>query len=481
MIKSIRRLFRRLSIRYKVPLVIMSLATATLLIIFIAMVVNEWFVMKENIEGNIEAQTRIIGANSAAALVFDDTKAAAETLSSLSASPHIASAILYDKKGKPFARYLRNNAEKSLLPYEPVKERYYYKGNHLIASQDISFDNKSIGSISVTTDLDDFYSSLKRYIAYITVIMIFALAGVILLSFLLQRLITRPIVQLNNLMSLISREKNYSHRAVKYTDDEIGALVDGFNNMLSIIQIHQTEMIKSGQLASIGELAAGIAHEINNPINGIINYAQIIANKSENASRENDIANRIIKEGNRIASIVSSLLSFSHQDKEEKAVVPVHEILSDSLELTERQLLKDNIILKTDVSPQLTEVIANSQQVQQVFMNLISNARYALNSKYTEKHTDKIFEIYGEEVIIDNYPYIKVTFHDRGIGIPADIKDKIIEPFFTTKPRGEGTGLGLSISHGIISDHGGKITIESREVEFTKVAVVLPAKKRTKT
>ncbi|MBI5213181.1 MAG: HAMP domain-containing protein, partial [Nitrospirae bacterium] len=353
MIKSIIKRFMGLSIRYKVPLVIMSLATATLLIIFTAMVVNEWFVMKENIEGNIEAQTRIIGANSAAALVFDDTKAAAETLSSLSASPHIVSAILYNKKGKPFARYMRNHTGKDLSPSEPVKERYYYKGNHLIASQDISFDNRVIGSISVTTDLNDFYSSLKRYIAYITVIMIFALIGVILLSLLLHRLITRPIVQLNYLMSLISKEKNYSHRAVKYTDDEIGSLVDGFNNMLSMIQIHQTEMIKSGQLASIGELSAGIAHEINNPINGIINYAQIIANKSEKESRENDIANRIIKEGNRIASIVSNLLSFSHQDKGEKAVVPVHEILSDSLELTERQLLKDNIILKTDVSPRL--------------------------------------------------------------------------------------------------------------------------------
>jgi PAS domain S-box-containing protein len=213
----------------------------------------------------------------------------------------------------------------------------------------------------------------------------------------------------------------------------------------------QVELIRSEQLSSIGELAAGVAHEINNPINGIINYAQMIANKSKTGGMENDVANRIIKEGNRIASIVSNLLSFSHQDNEVKAVVPVHEILSDSLELTEKLLSKD-------------------------FMNIINNARYALNKKYTENDTNKIFEIYGEEVTIDNYPYIKVTFHDRGIGIPEHIKDKIIEPF-TTKPRGVGTGLGLSICYGIISDHGGKIMVDSVKGEFTKVAVLLPTKK----
>jgi len=498
-IKSAIKRFMGLSIRYKVPILIMSLAAAALLIIFIAMVVNEWFVMKKNVEGNIEAQTRIIGANSAAALVFDDEKAAAETLSSLSTSRHITAAIIYDKKGKPFAGYPKNHAEKSPLSSMPAKEGYYYKGNYLTVYQNISFDNRIVGGISVTTDMNDFYSSLKRYIAYIAAIMIFALTGVILLSILLQRLIIQPILQLNDLMGLISKEKSYSHRAVKHTDDEIGDLVDGFNNMLDMIQIHQAEITKSGQLAAIGELAAGVAHEINNPINGIINYAQIIANKSENGSREKDIANRIIKEGNRIAGIVGNLLSFSHQDKEEKAVVPVHEILSNSIELTERQLIKEGIKLKIDVSPKLPEVIVNSQQIQQVFMNIISNARYALNKKHPSPRLpnqvqnklypqggeggvngeDKLIEISGEDVTIDNRSYVKLTFHDSGIGIPANIKNKILEPFFTTKPKGEGTGLGLSISHGIIGNHNGRIIIESIEGKFTKVEIILPSYKQS--
>lgn len=138
-------------------------------------------------------------------------------------------------------------------------------------------------------------------------------------------------------------------------------------------------------------------------------------------------------------------------------------------------MLKEGIILKTDVSQKLPEIIANPQQIQQVFLNIISNARYALNKKYPEKHPDKIFEIHGEEVTIDNSPYIKLIFHDRGIAIPEQIRDKILEPFFTTKPRGEGMGLGLSISHGIIGSHRGKLTIDSVEGEFTKVEVILPS------
>jgi signal transduction histidine kinase len=114
-------------------------------------------------------------------------------------------------------------------------------------------------------------------------------------------------------------------------------------------------------------------------------------------------------------------------------------------------------------------------------LNIINNSRYALQQKYPKKHEDKILEITGETIEIEDCRYIKMTFYDKGIGMPADIIDRIIEPFFTTKPRGEGTGLGLSISRGIISDHGGKLAINSIEGEFTRVEVILPAKKEDKT
>lgn len=479
MIELVLHRFRGLSIRYKVPLIVMPLGIATLFIMFIAMITNEWFGMKKNIEANIEAQAMIIGSNTAAALVFDDAKAAVETLSSISASPHIIAAILYDKKGKLFAEYIRNNADRALF-LSVHGQGKYYRGNYLTVSQDVYLDNKAIGTISVTTGLQDFYTSLRRHIIYTSLIMLFAFLGIILLSILLHRLITDPVLKLSNLMNIISRENNYLLRAEKHTDDEIGLLVDGFNNMLSKIQTHEMELMKSGHLAAIGELAAGVAHEINNPINGIINYAQIIANKSEKGSKENEIANRIIKEGDRIANIVKNLLSFSRQKKEERLEVSIHEIFHGALELIERALQKDSIIIKVDISRELPQVAVNPQQIQQVFINIISNSRYALNKKYPQKHDDKILEISGEETMVDNQRYVRISFYDYGIGISPAVINRVMEPFFTTKSRGEGTGLGLSISQNIVNAHNGKLTIDSVEAEFTKVELILPCNNKNK-
>lgn len=239
----------------------------------------------------------------------------------------------------------------------------------------------------------------------------------------------------------------------------------------------QREAEQFRRLASLGELAAGVAHEINNPINGVINYAQILFNKSSEGSREKDISGRIIKEGNRITNIVHSLLSYARRDDNEKtSIVHMNEIVSETLILTEAQLRKDGIIIKLGIQEKIPNIVVYPQQIQQVFLNVMSNARYALNQKYPKLHDNKILEILGEEITIENYPYVKITFYDRGIGILAEIKYKVMDPFFTTKSKGMGTGLGLSVSYGIISNHGGKIMIDSVEGEYTKVSIVLPVR-----
>ncbi len=238
----------------------------------------------------------------------------------------------------------------------------------------------------------------------------------------------------------------------------------------------QTEAIRAGHLASLGELAAGVAHEINNPINGIINYAQMLVDSIESGSRDNEIAARIIGEGERIANIVKSLLSFARDRKEDKHLVNINDILSDSLALTEAQIRKDGISLTVDLPADLPEIIAHPQQIQQVFLNVINNARYALNQKYPDFHQDKKLSIFCAQVLTDQREYVRATFYDNGTGIPADIIDKVMNPFFTTKPSGKGTGLGLSISHGIITDHEGIIRIQSLENEFTNIIIDLPVR-----
>ncbi|MBC8466527.1 MAG: PAS domain S-box protein [Deltaproteobacteria bacterium] len=236
----------------------------------------------------------------------------------------------------------------------------------------------------------------------------------------------------------------------------------------------EAEAMRAGQLASLGELAAGVAHEINNPINVIINYAQMIIDRSNETAEGTQILVGIMKEGKRVADIVKNLLSFARERTEGYSPALLPNIIEDSLGLVERQILKMGIKLQVDVPNDLPKIRVRSQQIQQVFLNILSNARYALNKKFPGPHKEKILEIRGERIEIEDRKMLRITFYDCGMGISQNILDKICDPFFSTKPRGEGTGLGLSISYGIIKDHGGRLWFDSIEGQYTKVMVDLP-------
>ncbi len=236
----------------------------------------------------------------------------------------------------------------------------------------------------------------------------------------------------------------------------------------------QASATRTRHLASIGELAAGVAHEINNPINNIMNYAQILIDEFQDEEKDDSVARRIIKDGDRIATIVRSLLSFARIRKEEKNLLSLHDIFSDTMSLTSAQLRKDGINLHVEIPKKDMRIPVHPQQMQQVFLNIISNSRFALNQKFPGTHDDKLLEINCEEITINESPYVRILFQDRGTGIPDKIIDKVINPFFSTKPSNVGTGLGLSISHGIISEHNGKFLIDSQEGEYTRITVVLP-------
>lgn len=237
----------------------------------------------------------------------------------------------------------------------------------------------------------------------------------------------------------------------------------------------QAEAMRAGHLASLGELAAGVAHEINNPINGVINYAQILAERFPVPSREADISGRIIHEGKRIAAIVQSLLSFARERKDEKVAVRIREVMAEAIQLSGALGRKDGITLELTIPDDLSAVKANSQQLQQVLLNLLSNSRYALNQRYPAGGENKKIVIGAENVIGPQGPMVRVSILDHGTGIPAELLHKVSQPFFTTKPAGSGTGLGLSISYGIIRDHRGSLSIDSEQGKYTRVVIDLPA------
>ena len=237
----------------------------------------------------------------------------------------------------------------------------------------------------------------------------------------------------------------------------------------------QSETARAGQLASIGELAAGVAHEINNPINGIINCAQMLLDEEGLSGEQIGISQRILKAGNRIAMIVRNLLSFAHNHEDESDRVNIKSILADSLELTEAQIRKDGIGLEVNIPDNLPEIKVRGYKIQQVFLNIISNARYALNQKFTGAHKNKVLQIKGAAAESNGKTYVRAIFFDHGTGISSEILDRICDPFFTNKPLGIGTGLGLSISQAIIKDHGGELYFESVKDKYTKVIIELPA------
>jgi PAS domain S-box-containing protein len=236
----------------------------------------------------------------------------------------------------------------------------------------------------------------------------------------------------------------------------------------------QAEAARNAHLAALGELAAGVAHEINNPINGIINYAQILVDQENGVDPPKSIPRRIIKEGDRIAAIVSKLLSFARDRKDEMVFLNLGDVLQDALDLTGSLLKRDHVDLTIDLAPDLPPCKINAQQIQQVFLNVISNARYALNQRYPQPDADKRLEIQMSVAGEADRASVRITFTDRGSGIPEAHLPSVFNPFFSTKPSDQGTGLGLSISFGIVENHGGRMTIESEAGAYTRVNIDLP-------
>lgn len=236
----------------------------------------------------------------------------------------------------------------------------------------------------------------------------------------------------------------------------------------------QHQIMRTGQLAALGELAAGVAHEINNPISGVINYAELLRKKLAKDDETLELVNRIIKEGDRVAEIVRQMLFLSRDTKGETTVLDLVDVLSGALWFIAGHLHKDGIELDVDLSEGLPRIRGQAQQLQQLLINLLSNARYALNRRYPEASPAKRVRVSLERATVEKQPVLRLRVCDLGCGIPAEILPRVMQPFVTSKPSNEGTGLGLSICHEIVKLHGGTIWIESCESDYTEVTVDLP-------
>jgi two-component system NtrC family sensor kinase len=227
----------------------------------------------------------------------------------------------------------------------------------------------------------------------------------------------------------------------------------------------QERLLQSEKMASVGQLVSGVAHELNNPLTGVTGFAQLLLSRNLDQQTRRDVET-IYGEAQRAAKIVENLLSFARRRKAQKGLVNLNALLERVLELRSYDLRVKNIDLELDLDPRLPRTMADPDQIQQVFFNVITNAEHSILSARGQgklrvrSRADK--------------SYVRLTFADDGVGIPQENLRRVFDPFFTTKEGGQGTGLGLTISYGIIDEHGGRIRVESRPGKGAAFTVELP-------
>jgi PAS domain S-box-containing protein len=222
---------------------------------------------------------------------------------------------------------------------------------------------------------------------------------------------------------------------------------------------------QASHLASIGEMAAGIAHEVNNPLTGVLGFSEVLMRKDLPEAIRKDV--EIIHRGaQRAASILSRMLTFARQRKAERTFTSINEIIETTLELRAYEMEANNIRVTRHLDPELPGTMADATQLQQAFLNIAMNAEMAIRDAH------RAGNIWVGTETADSV--IRITLKDDGVGIPPENMGKIFDPFFTTREVGKGTGLGLSVCHGIIAEHGGRIYADSEPGRGTRFNVELP-------
>ena len=392
-------------------------------------------------------------------------------------SKEVNNAVL--KEGKPWIDRAFVVNDWYITAYEPIK----------------NIDNKIIGILYVGMLEKPYIDTTERVMLTFTII---AFLCVVLLLVILYFSTTRIINPLQKMVVATRKiaKGDLSHKVEVNSKDEIGYLADSFNQMTKDLKSAneklidwgkflekkvqertkeltemQAHLFESEKLASLGKLAAGIAHEINNPLGGILIYSHLMLEDTDKNSPHYENLKKVVKETSRCKDIVKGLLEFARPKEPEMTLISINEIVERSLAIMERQALFQNITIEKKYASDMPKIVADSAQLQQVFMNIILNAAEAMDGNgvltlSTSLNRDKT--------------QIEVNFSDTGHGIKEEDKKRLFEPFFSTKEVGEGTGLGLSISYSIIQKHRGTIEVQSQPGKGSTFTVKLPIKKEMK-
>jgi two-component system NtrC family sensor kinase len=337
----------------------------------------------------------------------------------------------------------------------------------------------------------------KNTITIIGLSLGFVVLAAILVSLLVQRTVYEPLADLEGGASRLA-SGDLDHPIPVRSQDELGQLAESFNSMMHVLrnsraeleewghtleqkveeatrELHlaQAEAARGEKLASVGLLAAGIAHELNNPLTGVLTFSTLVRKQMPDGSPEAEDLDLVIHETRRCASIIRRLLDFAREKAPEKNFTDLNRLIEKTVDLVSEPARAADIQIGLDLDETLPPVWLDDNLLEQVIMNMLVNAQHAIEgSGSISIRTSK--RLYQRRNADQAEEMAEITIRDSGCGIPPEHLQKIFDPFFTTKGVGKGTGLGLSVSHGTIEAHGGTIEVESEVGEGTEFRIYLP-------
>jgi two-component system NtrC family sensor kinase len=357
-----------------------------------------------------------------------------------------------------------------------------------------------LGVLDIVYSLDDIDRTMRTNALTIAIFSLcFVVVASVMVAFFVHRLIQVPLNDLENGARRLA-SGNLEQTIPVRSDDEFGQLSGSFNAMTKALRnsrtelrewgrtleekverrtqelrVAQAEAVRGEKLASVGLLAAGIAHELNNPLTGILTFSHLLRQKMPDGTPDAEDLDLVIRETKRCAAIIRRLLDFAREKKPEKKFADLNQIIEDTARIIERPANLRDIEITMDLDPDLPPVWVDADLIKQVVMNMLVNAQHAIEEKGSiTVRSRRCPEPRRPEPGAELVPMVEVSIIDTGCGIPEKNLDRIFDPFFTSKEVGKGTGLGLSVSHGIVKAHGGAIDVESTVGEGSTFRVTLP-------
>ncbi|MDP2240802.1 MAG: ATP-binding protein [Burkholderiales bacterium] len=363
-----------------------------------------------------------------------------------------------------------------------------------------SKDTAVLGVLDIVYSLDGIHKEVRTHGVVIAGISLgFVLFVSLCVSIFVHRLVYVPLRDLETGAQRLA-SGNLEQPVPVRGEDEFGQLAAAFNAMTAALKnsrlelrewghtleqkvekrtqelrIAEAEAARGEKLASVGLLAAGIAHELNNPLTGILTFTSLIRKNLPDGSADAEDLDLVIRETKRCAAIIRRLLDFAREKTPEKKFTDLNKLILETTHLIERPAHLRDIDIAMDLDPDLPQVWADADQITQVIMNMLVNAQHAIEDKGSiTVRSRQVQKAPGTEPGEQPVPMVEVAIIDTGCGIPHKNLKRIFDPFFTSKEVGKGTGLGLSVSHGIVSAHGGMIEVESEVGEGTTFHIFLP-------